>query len=235
MLDDLWKGNYRCTNFQPERKQRQSSAVLEWHEQFQIHNSSTWNIPDMSLWQSWSSMLLHWSSIKIHNPRFMLPFCNSQIQKTKTLCHQTQSYIIWSSSSSSSSYGRIESSHGGILKSSSSCCRSVTPKSKKQKPYIIKHDLTIALLNSKSKEEKKPCVTWSYNSWSLSLDLQAVTAKIEFTIVGFPEVFQACIVVLNSKSKKQKSYIIKRNLTIGWSSSSSSSYGRIWEFTWWNS
>jgi predicted SprT family Zn-dependent metalloprotease len=106
MLDDLLKDNYRCTNFQPERKQRQSSAVLEWHEQFQIHDSSTWNKPDMSLWQSWSSMLLHWSSIKIHNPRFMLPFCNSQIQETKTLCHQTQSYIIWSSSSSSSSYGR---------------------------------------------------------------------------------------------------------------------------------
>jgi hypothetical protein len=53
----------------------------------------------------------------------------------------------------------IESSHAAILKSSSLRCHSVTAKSKKQKPYIIKHDLTIALLNSKSKEEKKPCVT----------------------------------------------------------------------------
>lgn len=147
MLDDLWW----CEG------QLQMKKISSWKKTACVFGSlgvawaipdtfSTWNKPDMSLWQSWSSMLLHWSSIKIHNPRFMLPFCNSQIQETKTLCHQTQSYIIWSSSSSSSSYGR-------------------NWKFKWRDSPVFK--LTLPFCNSQIQESKTiHNKTWSYNCTS---------------------------------------------------------------------
>jgi hypothetical protein len=43
--------------------------------------------------------------------------------------------------------------------------------------------------------------------------LEAVMAEFESSHGGIPKVFQAHIACLNSKSKKQKPYVIKHNLT----------------------
>ncbi len=74
-----------------------------------------------------------------------------------------------------------------------SCCHSVTPKSKKQRPCVIKHNLTL---------------------FEAHHHLQAVMAEIESSNGGILQSSSSRCRSVTPKSKKQKPYIIKHDLTI---------------------
>ncbi len=74
-----------------------------------------------------------------------------------------------------------------------SCCHSVTPKSKKQRPCVITHNLTL---------------------FEAHHHLQAVMAEIESSYGGILKSSSSHCRFVTPKSKKPKPYIIKHDLTI---------------------